>query len=230
MNILQKTAYTFGVLALSLSTPMLQTVYAAPATAQQATNNLIKQLGAIQSLSADFSQTTTASSSKKNTSKNRPTPQHMNQTFTGKMKVARPGKFYWETLSPAKQTIVTTGSTVWIYDPDLQQAVKQTLDAQISNTPALLLSGNAQQIMQAYDISQPDAKKTYYTLTPKSTDGAFERLYISFGANNTPTTMILQDSMGQTTQVKFSNVKLNPSLNPSLFNFSPPKGTDIIEQ
>ena len=27
------------------------------------------------------------------------------------MKVERPGKFYWETTSPAKQTIVTTGKT-----------------------------------------------------------------------------------------------------------------------
>lgn len=231
MNILQKTAYTFGVAALSLSTPMLQTVYAAPASAQQATNNLIKQLSSIQSLSANFSQTTTSTAkSKKNTTKGRPTPQHMNQTFTGLMKVARPGKFYWETQSPAKQTIVTTGSTVWIYDPDLQQAVKQSLDQQITNTPALLLSGNAQQIMQAYQISQPDAKKTYYTLTPKNKDGAFERLYISFGANNTPTSMILQDAMGQTTQVKFSHVQLNPSFSPSVFQFNPPKGTDIIEQ
>ena len=229
MNILQKTAYAFAITALSLSTPLLQNVYAAPASAQQATNNLIKQLNAVQSLSADFSQTTSSSASKNN-KKGRPTPQHMNQTFTGHMKVARPGKFYWETLSPAKQTIVTTGTTVWIYDPDLQQAVKQSLDEQISNTPALLLSGNAQQIMQAYQITQPDAKKTYYTLTPKNNDGAFERLYISFGANNTPTTMILQDAMGQTTQVKFSNVKLNPNLSPSVFQFNPPKGTDIIEQ
>ncbi len=34
------------------------------------------------------------------------------------MKVERPGKFFWETTGPAKQTIVTTGKTVWIYDPD----------------------------------------------------------------------------------------------------------------
>jgi outer membrane lipoprotein carrier protein len=230
MKILQKTVSGFGVLSFGLSTLLLATAHAAPATAQQAANNLIKQLNTLHSLSANFSQTTTLSSPQKTTTNNRPTPQHMNQTFSGRMQVARPGKFYWETISPAKQTIITTGSTVWIYDPDLQQAVKQNLDEQISNTPALLLSGNAQQIMQAYNISQPDAKKTYYRLSPKSHDAAFERLYISFGANNAPTSMILQDSMGQTTQVKFSQVKVNPALNPNLFNFTPPKGTDIIEQ
>ncbi|KAA8731887.1 outer membrane lipoprotein chaperone LolA [Acinetobacter qingfengensis] len=229
MNILQKTACTLSISVCTL-TPviMAQTANAAPATAQQATNNLVKQLSGIQSLSANFTQTTKLTSGKKQT--NKPAPQHMNQTFTGTMKVARPGKFYWETLRPAKQTIVTTGKTVWIYDPDLQQAVKQSLDEQIANTPALLLSGNAQQIMQAYHISQPDAKKTYYSLTPKNREGAFNRLLISFGANNAPTTMILEDSMGQTTQVNFSNVKVNPTLNQSIFNFTPPKGTDIIEQ
>lgn len=70
------------------------------------------------------------------------------------MKVERPGKFYWETVSPSKQTIVTSGKTVWIYDPDLQQAVRQSLDDQVADTPALLLSGNTNQIMKSYRYPQ----------------------------------------------------------------------------
>ena len=129
-----------------------------------------------------------------------------------------------------KQTIVTTGKTVWIYDPDLQQAVRQTLDEQVANTPALLLSGNTQQIQKAYRITQPDKTLTYYTLYPKQKDGAFQSLTISFGANKAPSLMILQDSLGQTTNVKFSNVKVNSKIPASVFNFAPPKGTDIIDQ
>lgn len=234
MNFLQKTAYalTFSTIALA-PVVMTQTAFAAPATAQQATNNLVKQLSGIQSLTANFNQTTkvtTARATTQQAKKNAPTPQHMNQTFSGVMKVARPGKFYWETTKPAKQTIVTTGKSVWIYDPDLQQAVKQSLDDQVANTPALLLSGNTQEIMQAYDIAQPDASKTYYSLTPKNKESAFERLLISFGANKAPSLMILEDSMGQTTTIQFNNVKLNAKIPTSTFNFTPPKGTDIIEQ
>ena len=154
----------------------------------------------------------------------------MNQTFKGEMKVARPGKFFWETTSPSKQTIATTGKTVWIYDPDLQQAVRQNLDDQVANTPALLLSGNTSQIMQSYRVTQPDRSKTYYTLYPKNSEGAFQSLTISFGANKAPSLMILQDSLGQTTYVRFNNVKLNPAIPASTFNFTPPKGTDIIDQ
>src|SRR5690606_23928117 len=158
------------------------------------------------------------------------TAQHMNQTFKGVMKVERPGKFYWETSSPSKQTIATTGKTVWIYDPDLQQAVRQSLDEQVANTPALLLSGNTNQIMQSYRVTQPNKGKTYYTLYPKQKDGAFQSLTISFGANKAPSLMILEDSLGQTTNVKFSNVKVNAGILDSTFNFTPPKGTDIIDQ
>ena len=206
--------------------------FAAPVAAseQQATANLVKQLSGIQSLSANFEQTTKTSGGTKATQKKGLTAQHMSQTFKGTMKVARPGKFYWETTSPAKQTIVTSGKTVWIYDPDLQQAVRQSLDEQVANTPALLLSGNTSQIMQSYRVTQPNKGKTYYTLYPKSDDGAFQSLTISFGGNKAPNLMILQDSLGQTTYVKFNNVKVNAAIPASTFNFTPPKGTDIIDQ
>lgn len=35
--------------------------------------------------------------------------------------------------------------------------------------------------------------------------------------------MVLQDSLGQTTYVRFKNVKVNASIPASVFNFTPPK-------
>ncbi|WP_297424661.1 outer membrane lipoprotein chaperone LolA [uncultured Acinetobacter sp.] len=228
MNLLAKTLSAMAVGAISLTPLMVTSTYAAPATEQVATQNLVKQLSAIQSLTASFEQSTKISA-KANNNKAL-SAQHMNQTFTGVMQVERPGKFSWQINSPVKQTIVSTGRTVWIYDPDLQQAIRQNLDEQVANTPALLLSGNTAQIQQAYRISQPDKTKTYYTLYPKDKEGAFQSLTISFGAKNAPTLMILQDSLGQTTHVRFNNVKVNAKIPASTFNFTPPKGTDIIEQ
>lgn len=232
MKMLRKTLCAMTLGAATLAPLMSTTVFAAPVAAseQQATANLVKQLGGIHSLSANFEQTTKATSGSKAPQKKGLTGQHMNQTFKGVMKVARPGKFFWETTSPSKQTIVTSGKTVWIYDPDLQQAVRQSLDEQVANTPALLLSGNTKQIMNAYKITMPDAAKTYYTLYPKQKDGAFQSLTISFGAKNAPTLMILKDSLGQTTTIRFNDVKVNATIPASTFNFVPPKGTDVIDQ
>lgn len=231
MNMLRKTICAMALGAATLAPVMSTTVFAAPVAAseQQATANLVKQLSGIKSFTANFQQTTKVTNPKA-TQKKGLSAQHMNQTFNGVMKVQRPGKFYWETTSPSKQTIATTGKTVWIYDPDLQQAVRQSLDDQVANTPALLLSGNTSQIMKSYRITQPNKTKTYYTLYPKNDDGVFQSLTISFGAHNAPTLMILQDSLGQTTNVRFSNVKVNTSIPASTFNFVPPKGTDIIDQ
>ena len=231
MNFVKKIAYAATLSAITLAPVVGSQVFAAPvaASAQQATSSLVKQLAGLQRLTADFEQSTKTTNNK-TVQKKGLTAQHMNQTFKGLMKVERPGKFYWETTSPAKQTIVTTGKVVWIYDPDLQQAVRQSLDDQVANTPALLLSGNTNQIMDAYRVTQPDRTKLYYTLYPKQDDGAFQSLTISFGANKAPTLMILQDSLGQTTYVRFSNIKVNPAIPASVFNFEPPKGTDIIDQ
>lgn len=232
MNMLRKTVCTLVLGAMFVAPTILSTtVFAAPVAAseQQATSSLINQLTGLKSLTANFEQTTKVTNAKAVKNKGL-TAQHMNQTFKGVMKVERPGKFYWEIMNPVKQTIVSSGKVVWIYDPDLQQAVRQSLDDQITNTPALLLSGNTNQIMSSYKVTQPDKSKTYYTLIPKDKEGAFQSLTISFNAKNKPSMMVLQDSLGQTTYVKFSNVQVNSSIPASTFNFVPPKGTDIINQ
>ncbi|MCH7306825.1 outer membrane lipoprotein chaperone LolA [Acinetobacter sp. NIPH 1852] len=231
MNFVKKIAYAATLSAMTLAPVVTTQSYAAPvaASAQQATTSLVQQLSSLQRFTADFEQTTKVTNNKAVQRKGL-TAQHMNQTFKGVMKVERPGKFFWEITSPSKQTIVTSGKTVWIYDPDLQQAIRQNLDDQVANTPALLLSGNTNQIMQSYRVTQPDRSKRYYTLYPKQEDSTFQSLTISFGANKAPNLMILQDSLGQTTYVRFSNVKVNQAIPASVFNFEPPKGTDIIDQ
>lgn len=233
-----------------LTTLMTTSIFFAPATIlsahavptpagvseSAATTSLNQYLSRLGSMQASFVQTTQA------TNKTAPRPAvnqglkstHLNQKFVGNMQVKRPGQFRWETSSPAKQLIVASGKTVWIYDPDLEQAVRQNLDEQVGNTPALLLSGQPSTIMKSFRVTQPNAGEPYFVLYPKSEDGVFESLGIRFSGNSpnqsAPAQMVLKDSLGQQTTITFSNVKINPSLNSSAFNFTPPKGTDVIDQ
>lgn len=236
-----------GILAATtfVNPVILQTASAAPikttgslstssAGENAATNNLNQYLSRVTSLQANFTQTTQVTNPSRAPASKNLKSTHLNQTFTGVMQVKRPGQFRWETTSPSKQLIITSGTTVWIYDPDLEQVVKQQMDVQVGNTPALLLSGNAASIMKGFKVTQPNPKDAYFVLYPKEADGVFESLGIRFVGTSSnqfaPSQMILKDSLGQQTTINFSNVKLNPSLNNSLFNFVPPKGTDIIEQ
>lgn len=169
-------------------------------------------------MTANFSQTTSGNSKVLSAG-----------TFSGSMAVKRPNKFRWETKSPSEQLIVANGSNLWIYDKDLAQATQQNVDSQIGNTPALLLSGDSDKIAKSFIITQPVDGKNYFKLTPKSNNASFKEMTISFSEGK-PTMMVLNDNLGQTTKINFSNVKLNSKISDSRFNFTPPKGVDVIKQ
>ncbi|WP_201574101.1 MULTISPECIES: outer membrane lipoprotein chaperone LolA [Psychrobacter] len=208
-----------GVLMTSLgvAAPMMaltQSATAAPADNLVAAKRLNKLLTNTKSMTANFTQTTKGASS---------------GTFKGSMSVQRPNNFRWETKSPSEQLIVANGNSMWIYDKDLEQATKQGVDTQVGNTPALLLSGDPSKIDKNFKITQPYANKNYYVLYPKSGDASFKSLSMSFNGGK-PVMMVLNDTLGQTTSIKFSGIKMNPSISSSQFKFTPPQGVDVIDQ
>jgi len=203
---------TFGVAAPMVA--LSQSASAAPASNLVAAQRLNKLLTNTKSMTANFTQTTKGASS---------------GTFKGSMSVQRPNNFRWETKSPSEQLIVANSSSMWVYDKDLEQATQQAVDSQVGNTPALLLSGDPSKIDKNFKITQPYATKNYYVLYPKSSDASFKNLSVSFSGGK-PVMMVLNDTLGQTTSIKFNGIKLNPSISSSQFKFTPPKGVDVINQ
>lgn len=193
---------------------MTQSANAAAADNLQAAKRLNQLLTNTKSMTANFTQTTQGANS---------------GTFKGSMSVQRPNNFRWETKSPSQQLIVANGSSMWVYDKDLEQATKQGVDSQVGNTPALLLSGDPSKIDKNFKVTQPYENKNYYVLYPKSGDASFKNLSMSFSGGK-PVMMVLNDSLGQTTSIKFSGIKLNPSISANQFKFAPPKGVDVINQ
>ncbi|MCX2833653.1 outer membrane lipoprotein chaperone LolA [Microbulbifer thermotolerans] len=147
------------------------------------------------------------------------------QKSSGKFSVQRPGKLRWETGEPFSQLLVTNNKQLWLYDPDLEQVTIRPVDKRMKETPALLLGGKVEEIRSSFSVK---AAKGAYQLTPKNGSAPFKSMEIRFGKNGLPSAMSVRDGMGQTTKIKFSGVQANPKLAASLFNFKPPKGTDII--
>ena len=209
--------------ALLLTVPMMavsQTANAAAADNLTAAKRLNDLLTNTKSMTANFSQTTKGASSASGAK---------NGTFTGTMSVQRPNQFRWETKTPSEQLIVGNSSTLWVYDKDLEQATRQNVDKQMGNTPALLLSGDPSKIADNFKITQPYANKHYYVLYPKANNASFKSLAISFSGGK-PVMMVLNDTLGQTTSIRFSNIRLNPTISNSRFSFTPPAGIDVINQ
>ena len=152
------------------------------------------------------------------------------QETKGEMSVQRPGLFYWHTEAPQEQTMISDGQKVTLWDPDLEQATIKKLDQRLTQTPALLLSGDVSKISESFDISsKQDGEVMEFTLKPKTKDTLFDSLNLSF-RNGMINNMRLVDSVGQRTDILFSGVKANEPIPASKFKFVIPKGADVIQE
>jgi outer membrane lipoprotein carrier protein len=152
------------------------------------------------------------------------------QETAGDMSLQRPGLFYWHTDAPQEQTMVSNGKKVSLWDPDLQQVTIKTLDQRLTQTPALLLSGDVSKISESFDISAKEAGGVIdFILKPKTKDTLFDSLRLSF-RNGVINDMQLVDSVGQRTNILFTGVKANEPIPASKFQFDIPKGADVIQE
>lgn len=151
------------------------------------------------------------------------------QETNGNLKAKRPGLFYWETEPPENQFIVSDGDTVELYDPDLEQVTVQTLDEQVSTTPALLLSGETDGLDETYDISEEryGEHTREYTLLPRSEDSLFVSLTLTFYDDELQA-MRLEDSMAQRTELEFGSVRINDEVDDDVFKLDYPDTVDVI--
>jgi outer membrane lipoprotein carrier protein len=150
------------------------------------------------------------------------------QQSSGTFAFERPGRFRWTYDKPYEQVIVGDGERVWVYDKDLNQVMVRKLDAALGSTPAALLAGD-NALEQHFNLQEGPVEEglAYVVATPKTSESQFKRISLGF-RDNLPQAMILLDAFGQTTSLRFSDVKRNPALPPDLFRFTPPPGADVV--
>ena len=152
------------------------------------------------------------------------------QETAGEMSVKRPGLFYWHTDAPQEQLMVSDGQKVSLWDPDLEQVTIKKLDQRLTQTPALLLSGDVSKISDSFDITSKQAGDVMdFTLKPKTKDTLFDSLRLSFRGGKI-NDMQLIDSVGQRTNILFIGVKVNEPIPASKLKFDIPKGADVIQE
>ncbi len=152
------------------------------------------------------------------------------QTTAGTFAFARPGKFRWTYDKPFDQVIVGDGEKVWVYDRDLNQVIVRKLDAALGATPATLLAGDNALEKTFTLVAGGEADGLQWVdATPKVAESQFTRIRLGF-ADDLPRRMELTDAFGQSTQLTFSDMKRNPKIGSDVFQFTPPKGADVVGQ
>lgn len=155
---------------------------------------------------------------------------NLKETSSGAVALSAPRLFRWEYRKPYVQLIVADGSRVWVYDPDLQQATRRVQGAAEQGSPLAALIDPAR-LDRDYIVA--DAGKadglTWLTLKPRSEDGAgFESARLGFGPDGLEKMQFI-DALGQKSVIKFGTWQHNPVFPKSTFQFTPPKGVDVID-
>jgi outer membrane lipoprotein carrier protein len=155
----------------------------------------------------------------------------MKREREGVVYYARPGRMRWEFGAPEEDLIVSDGTMLYNYQPDLGQVVeipvKQAFRSS-SATAFLLGMGN---LKHDFDVSAPaDAPAdglVHLNLAPKSGGDSIE-LGLDPDSYDI-VTLRLADQLGNVTSLKFSAIRNGVALEPGLFTFKAPAGVDIVQ-
>jgi len=154
---------------------------------------------------------------------------------TGTLIVARPGKFSWETRPQrpvcgggAAAGNDCDGTNLWFLDRDLAQVTVKPVDAALSATPAMLLSGAAD-LNKSFSITPAGRRDglEWVLVEPRGDAADFRSALFGF-AHRDLKRMILEDKLGQTATISFERIERNGPVAPGEVSFTPPAGTDVI--
>lgn len=150
------------------------------------------------------------------------------QTSHGTLALQAPRQFRWDTQAPYKQLIVADGSKVWIYDPELEQVTVRAQGSEEAHSPLTVLTDLSQldRDFTANERGERDGLQ-WLRLVSRSKDPQFEYADIGF-ADDAPRRMIFKDTLGNRTEIVFTDWQRNPQLPAGTFTFTPPKGTDVV--
>ena len=166
---------------------------------------------------------------------------------SGTLIVQRPGKFSWEvrpqpvsggaagastTAAPpaggAGQLLVCDGVNLWFYDRDLQQVTVKPVDAALSATPAMLLSG-AVDVRRSFTLAPVGEREglEWVLVEPAGAQADFRSALFGF-EHGELRRLILEDKLDQTATIVFDKIERNAPVRPAEVSFTPPPGADVI--
>jgi outer membrane lipoprotein carrier protein len=163
---------------------------------------------------------------------------------TGTLIVERPGKFSWEIhpqatpagaapapsgkTGSAGELMVCDGRNLWFFDRDLDQVTVKPVDAVLSATPAMLLSG-AVDVRRNFTLTPAGERMglSWVLVEPHGTEADFRSALFGFDHGELKR-MILEDKLDQTATVIFDKIERNGPVSAAEVSFTPPAGADVI--
>jgi len=156
------------------------------------------------------------------------------RTRAGRLYFQAPGRMRWEYDAPEPQLIVADGKQLWFHRPERNQVVVQPMDAAFTRqTPLLFLFGRGDFAAEfTWDEREPAPGAggvLSIALRPRVEAPDLSRLVLEIvGPECRLAGTIVEDAFGNVTHLGFSAERANTGLAAGLFQFSPPKGADVV--
>ncbi len=202
--------------------PLILILVGVVSTPQEAALNLEKRLYSLRSLEADFEQFYYSASIS--------TPLQEK----GKLFFQKPDSMRWEYKEPEKYVYLYREGLSLAYFPEDNQLFRYTLSPEEKDSDLfrlLLGKGKLEDVYFIEPASFPSERHNpvQIKLIPKR-EGAFSYLLLEVDERTWfLQKLILFDGAGNKQEFRFSRVKLNPKLQPSLFELEVPPDCEVIE-
>ena len=159
------------------------------------------------------------------------------ESGSGTLLVQRPGKFRWDyqpraeapsgpssrPVAPAAarrrratdaqrgQLLVADGKNLWFYDRELAQVSVKPVEAALSATPVMLLSGSSAQLHDSFEISAAGSHDglDWVRVQAAQRRGGFQSRRARLSRTISSLRMVVNDRLGQTVQLDFSHSERN---------------------
>ena len=149
----------------------------------------------------------------------------------GRVIFAKPGRMRWTYSEPDPSLLVSDGQTLWIHDVTERTATRlQVMDGYLTGAALEFLLGNGR-LVEEFDVVMTSCSSEAISLDllPRA-DASFERLGLVFRPESGE---LLQtsatDLFGNRTVIEFANTLVNQAPSPSIFEFDPPDGVEVID-
>jgi len=148
----------------------------------------------------------------------------------GNVQIKKPGKMKWVYNSPDPQVLISNQKNLWLYTPEDEQVTRMPVEnVYSSNTPALFLAGQGI-LTDTFDVVQVLTEKNGFTVvfTPKEVESNVSRLILRANKNNYQITgATVYDKLGNKTDIRFRDIRINEEIAESVFDFKIPAGVEI---
>lgn len=152
---------------------------------------------------------------------------------TGEIYYLKPGKMRWVYAPPNDQVLVTDGKTVWLHDPILDNVTVQSLGKLTRGTPLAFLLGAGN--LNTDFICRPQTKKPpqdgleYVELVPRKAIPTLKFIQLGTKPGSARIAALrMIDSQGNVRSIRFTGLRVNITLNASLFSFKITPEMEVI--